>query len=169
MPRFLDYAPQFRVVNSGGAPIEGPYRLDVLSGAPANLGITLESTEPWYEEERIGPFLNYQWSEVSYLLGYRYFVTLNMTAIEGQAIGGNAYGLTLLDRLYQIMAATQVQYAALQFSLFNLSPFFGVVQGGGGGFHPQTLAGKLGFYTLSLSFKTRDLQQNPQPWARGLW
>ena len=156
MPRFVDLQPQLQVVNSVGAVIEGPYRIDVASGAagsnPPGLGIVLDTAEPWYQEESIGPFLNYQWSEIAYLLGYRYYVNLNFACVEGAA-SQNFYGLTLLDQLYQICAATQVPYAALQFSLFVGSPFFGVVPAGGGGFHPQKIAGKQGFYSLTLQFR----------------
>jgi hypothetical protein len=169
MPKFVDYAPQLQVVNSVGGIVEGPYRFDVKSGAPATLGITLGSTEPWYVDENVGPFLNYQWAEVAYNLGYRYYVTLNFADVEGQAVGGNTYGLTLLDRLYQLCVQNQVTYGALQFSLFTLSPFFAVVPAGSNGFHPQKNGGKQGFYTLSLSFKTRTLQATPQAWAKGLW
>jgi hypothetical protein len=166
--RFPDYQPQLQLVNSGGTVIEGPYQLDVKSGAPASLGITLGGAEPWYVEENIGPFLNYQWSEVAYNLGYRYFVTLNFSFVEsGQT--STAQGLTLLDRLHQACVKTQVTYAALQFSLFVSSPFFGVVPAGSNGFHPQKVAGKQGFYDLSLSFKSRDLQATPGAWASSLW
>lgn len=171
MPRFVYYVPQLQVVNSIGNVIEGPYRLDVAGGAyntdPPGIGITLGSTEPWYEPENIGPFLNYQWSEISYNLGYRYFVNLNFSFVEGA--GGNSfYGLTLLDRLYQIAVQNQVTYGALQFSLFSGSSFFAVVPNGGG-FQPQKCAGKQGFYELSLSFKSRDLQATSRAWASGLW
>lgn len=166
MARFPDYQPQLRVVNSVGTPIEGPYRLDVLSGAEASRGLVLGETEPWYEEESIGPFLNYQWAEVAYSLGYRYFVRLNFAKVE--ALASSTYGLTLLDRLYQIAVQNQVTYAALQFSLFVGAPFFGV-RPSGGGFHPTKLAGKQGLYELSLSFKSRDLQASPQPWAVSQW
>lgn len=168
MAGFPIYQPQLRVVNSGGSVIEGPYQFDPAT-AMGTRGIVLVGTEPWYVDENSGPFLNYQWSQIAYLLGYRYYVTLNFAAISGQAVSGSAYGLTLLDRLYQACVQNQATYAALQFSLFVGSPFYGVGPAGSTGFHPTLSSGKQGLYDLTLSFTTRDLQASPQAWAAGLW
>src|SRR5271169_1112932 len=169
MAGFPIYQPRLQVVNSGRAVIEGPYQFDV--GAAMNqLGIVLAATDPWYVDENVGPFMNYQWNNVAYNLGYRYYVNLHFAAISGQAIAGNAYGLTLLDRLFQICVQNQVLYAALQFSLFaSPAPFYDVVPAGSAGFHPTTSSGKQGLYDLMLSFMSRGLQATPQPWARGVW
>src|ERR1035437_184981 len=155
MAGFPIYQPTLRVVNSGGAVIGGPYQLDPASALNTR-GFALVSTEVWYVDENSGPFLNYQWSQIAYSLGYRYYVTLNFTAISGQAVNGNAYGLTLLDRLYQGCVQNQVTYAAIQFALFPGSAFYGVVPAGSTGFHPTLSSGKQGLYDLTLSFMTRD-------------
>jgi len=160
-------------VDSGGALKEGPYRLDVAANpqtpaAPLGaLGIVLGGTEPWYEDENSGPFKNYLWQEIAYNFGYRYYVNLSFAAVEAGA--DTFHGLTLLDRLYQNAVQVQVAYAALQFSLFVGAPFFGVVPAGSGGFHPSKLGGKQGFYEVALSFKSRDLQASPRPWASSTW
>jgi hypothetical protein len=164
MARFPDYQPSFRLVNSVGTVTGGPWRFDVASGAPATYGITLGSTEPWYVDENIGPFLNYQWSEIAYNLGYRYYVNLDFVFIEGQS-GNSNYGLTLLDNLFRLCAENQVTYAMVQFSLAAGAPFYGIVPAGGGGMHPHEVASKQGYYELALSFKSRDLQAGGAPWG----
>jgi hypothetical protein len=165
------YLPQLRTVDSGGNLVLGPFQLAVSAGAGTTLGLWLADTEPWYQDENSGPFLNYQWAEIAYPIGYRYYVNLNFRGIDAANVASSTYGLALLDTLYQAAVQTQVTYAALQFSLFGAfgSPFFGVVPAGNGGFHPMKESGKQGFYSLSLSFKSRDLQQSPKPWAASQW
>ena len=167
MARFADYQPMFRIVDAGGNLLEGPYRMDVPFAQPT-LGIVLGETEPWYEDENVGPYLNFQWNEIAYNLGYRYYVRLNFAQVEA-APANNKYGLSLLDYLYQTAVQNQVTFAALQFSLFMGGPFFGVRSSGSGGFHPMKTGGKQGFYELSLTFKSRELQASPKPWAASTW
>lgn len=160
--------PSFQLVNSVGTAIEGPYDLSVVQGsAPSALGITLETIDAWEEARTIGPFENFQFSQVSFPLGYKLHATLKFTAVESDT-SSSTYGLTLLHRLWMAMIATQLSYSALQFRMFATAPWRGVVHGSSE-WHPQLMAGKQAFYTVEFPIISRDLVPTPGEWAQSLW
>jgi hypothetical protein len=161
-------SPALRVVNSGGVQIEGPYELSVVpNNAPANYGLTLGTVEAREETVTIGPWLNFQWAQMSYLVGYRYHVSLRFSMIESDP-ASLVYGLTLLHRLWRIAVEYQTSYAALQFRMFSTGAWRGVVPDGTE-WAPQLIAGKQGFYTASVDLVTREIVPIPGEWAQGLW
>ena len=164
---FSPRQPQLRIVNSGGAVIEGPYRFDVGSGAQANLGMVLTSVDPSEIEETAAQFKNHLWSNIGSFLGYRFGITMNFSAVEGG--GSNFYGLTLLHRLWRTSVETQFVYGALQFALFTGATFLAVVQVPGHGWAPTTSGTKQGLFDVTLQFESRDLIQVPGEWAQGQW
>lgn len=167
MSLFPDPRPQLRIVNSAGTAIEGPYYFDAAPGAsaPATLGINLRSLKCSEEAEKID-FKNFQWADVSYILGYRYHVTMDFEAVEHNGSATN-YGLTLLHRLWRAAAETQVPYGALQFARSTGATFYPVVQESE--WQPADSGGKWGRFDVSLSFKTRSLVATPGEWAVSLW
>lgn len=167
MALFPDARPQLRIVNSFGAPIEGPYYFDAAPGAtaPATLGVHLPTLKCSEQAEKV-EFKNFQWAEISYILGYRYFVTLDFTAVEHNGSATN-YGLTLLHRLWRAAAENQVAYGALQFARSTGATFYPVVQTGE--WSPVDSGGKWGRFDVSLSFKSRSLVATPGEWAVSQW
>lgn len=154
-------------MNSVGTVIEGPYLFDAAPGAtaPATLGINLRTLKCSEQAEKI-EFKNFQWAEVAYHLGYRYFVTMDFTAVEqnGAATG---YGLTLLHRLWRAAAENQVTYGALQFARSAGATFYPIVQTSE--WQPEDSGGKWGRFDVTLSFKTRSLVATPLEWAVSQW
>lgn len=162
--------PALLVTNQGGGnPVsEGPYLLAVSpSNAPSTLGVTLNTIDAWEEEEVIGPWKNFQWSQISYSLGYRLHANLHFVAVESD-LANSTYGLTLLHRLWRIGIEYQITYAPLQFRMFTLSPWRPVVIGGTE-WRPQLAEGKQGLYTVDFPIVSRDLVSAPGEWAQQGW
>lgn len=159
-------SPLLRVVDPSGTPLE-TYPLAVSSGAPAANGFTLSTIDAWEEEEVIGPWKNFQWSQVSFPLGYRLHAMLRFTQVESD-VASNVYGLTLLHRLWKIGLEYQITYAALQFAMFASSAPRPVVINGNE-WRPSLMAGKQGLYELDIPIVTRDLVTSPGEWARSQW
>lgn len=166
MATFPSRRPLLKLVNSVGAPIEGPYPLAVSDYAPENLGIRLSGVEASEHEEGVR-FVNYQWNEVGYTFGYRLGVTLHFTAVEATASPG--YGLTLLHRIWRAAVETQFTYCAVQFAMYSTSAFYAMVPASGAGWAPTLSGGKQGLFDVSLSFRTRALVSVPGEWAVSQW
>jgi hypothetical protein len=154
-------------VTNGSSPIEGPYQFMVSSGAPATLGITLSTVDAWEEVETVGPWKNFNWSQISFVLGYRLHATLRFTAVESE-ITPNNYGLTLLHRLWRIGLENQITFAALEFRMFTTGVWRPVVVNTAE-WRPTLMAGKQGFYEVEIPIVTRDLVAAPGEWAKANW
>lgn len=167
MARFNDRQPQFRIVNSIGLVIEGPYRFDVASGAPETYGVTFDGADASEHEEYAGQWTNFAWQRVGYALGYRYAVSLRFVACEASAFGN--YGLTLLHHLWRTAVETQLTYGGLQFSMYQGAAWHPVVPDSGQGWAPTPTAGKQGFFDVTMAFQTRNLVATPGEWAVAQW
>ena len=160
-------SPSLRTVNQFDTPLAGPFALDVPSAKDA-LGLVLGTIDAHEEAEVLGPYKNAQWAMFSQWLGYRLYVTLHFAQVESSPTNGQ-YGLSLLHSLWRAAVETQVNYAALQFSMFNGAAWHGMVPQQGSSWAPTLIAGKQGFYEVSLALVSRDLVANPGEWAQQQW
>lgn len=160
--------PAIQVVNSIGGVIGGPYLFNVGGGAAATLGVTLATIDASEEAKSVGPWENFSWQTVSFLLGYKYHATLKFTNVESDPTLTN-YGLTLLHRLWAYGTANQLTFAGLQFRMFGAPAPWRSVVVSGLDWAPSLMAGKQGVYDVDLTISTRDLVATPGEWAQSSW
>lgn len=162
MSNLIAPTPAFRQVDSNGNLVAGPWSIGINSDDPAWNGVLLKECEiPQYKPLVYGPVVFADFSMAPLLIGYRAYLSLQLTEIEAYT-GSADSGLFMLNQIYTLSFLSDA-YSAIEFNLW-----FGA--GGGpwrgiqfsSGFAPRPMGGKWNEENrldLDLDFYVRDIQQ----------